>query len=511
MNINEKDMQDLIYCQYARKSSETKERQALSIQDQVAECDEYAHRENIVVVDSLKFQESRSAFKPNHRPEFKRMIQMVNEGVANSILSWKPDRLSRNPEEGGKLLQMLQDGTLKEIRTATGEVYNQNSDHLILQIHFGMANQYSRNLSQNVKRGMRRKCLRKEYPYPAPLGYVTQGEPGSKNLIPHPLEAPVLEEMFKLASQGLYSFGWFVRWFEEKKVTTKRGKKISKSHVKHILTTPTYYGYFKYNNELFEGSYEPLVSLPTWNKVQRVLSDRSKAKINSWKPLLNGIIKCGECGCSITTTIKKKLNKTLNEKVIYKYNNCTHRRGNCNQPPINADQLEKQLSEALGEIKISKEVWELGIKLIKAKNFSETNKYDSQIKRLNEKQERLQERKGKLITMRADEEISKEEFKTQKNEILNEEVKVKSLLSDYSDSSNNWLELAEEFLNIAFYVRDILEHGSIEEKRKLIITIGENFILKDKKLTFQMKKPFDALLLPEYRTNVMPDLDSNQD
>lgn len=505
MYVNEKDMQDLIYCQYARKSSETKERQALSIQDQVAECDEYALRENIIVVDSLKFQESRSAFKPNHRPEFKRMIQMINEGVANSILSWKPDRLSRNPEEGGKLLQMLQDGTLKEIRTATGEVYNQNSDHLILQIHFGMANQYSRNLSQNVKRGIYRKCLRKEYPKPAPLGYQTEGESGRKNIVPHPTEAPILKEMFKLASTGLYSFGWFVDWLEKKELTTKRGKKISKSHVKHILTTPTYYGCFIHNNELFEGSYEPLVAQPVWNKIQKVLINRSKAKINTWKPLLNGIIKCGECGCSITTTIKKKLNKSINEKVIYKYNHCTHRKGKCNQPPINANQLENQLIESLTQIQISKDVWELGIKLVKAKNFTQTDRIDSEIKRLNSELGKLQERKSSLITMRADEEISKEEFAKQKSEILNEEVKIKALLNDYSDSSNNWLELAEEFLNIAFYVRDILEHGSIEEKRRLIITIGENFVLKDKKLTFQMKKPFDALLLAEYRTNVMPD------
>lgn len=508
---NESDMKKLTYCLYARKSSESRERQALSIQDQTAECDEFAQRENIIVNKSFKFEESRSAFKPNHRPEFKKMIKLIQDGHIDSILTWKPDRLSRNPEEGGKILQMLQDGTLKEIKTATGETYTQDSDHLILQIHFGMANQYSRNLSQNVRRGINRKCLRKEYPRPAPLGYLTKGEPGRKNLVPHPIEAPVIKELFDLASQRLYSLGWLVNWLEKKNFTTKRGKKISKSHIHHILTTPTYYGCFTNRGELFEGSYEPLVSKLVWDRVQKALKDKSKVMVNSWKPYLNGIIKCGQCGCAITTTVKKKLYKRTGRFVEYRYNHCTHRKGNCSQPQMTTKELEDQLVEAMKQIKISEEVWKLGIKLLKSKNSEETSKYSGQLKALSNKLEKLQERKSRLIVMRADEEISKTEFSLQKGEMLNEELRIKSLINDLSDSSNNWLERAEEFLNIAFHVRDILEEGTVEDKRRLIITVGENFFLKDKKLTFQMKKPFDALLLPEYRTNVMPDLDSNQD
>ena len=310
-------MKNLVYCLYSRKSSESKERQALSIQDQKAECVEYAQREKIFIDEDLELSESKSAFKPNNRPVFTQMLHLIESGRINAILTWKPDRLSRNPEEGGRILQMLQDGRLKAIHTATGEVYTQDSDHLILQIHFGMANQYSRNLSQNVKRGMKRKCLRKEYPGTAPVGYMSKGEPGRKNIVPHPVEAPVLKELFQLASQKVYSLGYLEKWLYEKKIRTKRGKRISKSHLVHILTTPTYYGYFTYGEELYEGSYEPLVSKTIWNRIQKALRDRSKAKINTWKPYLNGIIKCGQCGCSITTTVKKKYYKRTLEQIIH--------------------------------------------------------------------------------------------------------------------------------------------------------------------------------------------------
>lgn len=170
---------DLKYIRYSRKSSEAREKQVASIDDQNAECEKIRVQQDLNVVIRLK--EAKSAFKPGVREKFQLMIEKIIAGEVNAILTWKPDRLCRNPEEGGKLLQMLQDGLLKEIRTAMGDVYTQESDHLVLQIHFGMANQYSRNLSQNVKRGNKYKCERGEYPREAPVGYQGYGERGKRN------------------------------------------------------------------------------------------------------------------------------------------------------------------------------------------------------------------------------------------------------------------------------------------------------------------------------------------
>jgi DNA invertase Pin-like site-specific DNA recombinase len=162
------NMNNLTYIRYSRKSSEKKERQALSIHDQNKECDDLSFREGLKV--KYRLEEAKTAFKPNKREQFSLMVELVKSGKANAILTWKPDRICRNPLEGGIVLQLLQDGILKEIRTPLGDIYTPDSDHLILQIHFGMANQYSRNLSQNVRRGLTRKVQdRKEYPRRAPL------------------------------------------------------------------------------------------------------------------------------------------------------------------------------------------------------------------------------------------------------------------------------------------------------------------------------------------------------
>lgn len=497
------NMNNLRYIRYSRKSSEAKERQAISINDQNLECDKIEVQDSLNV--SYKLDESHSAFKPNNRPEFDKMIALIESHQADAILTWKPDRLCRNPKEGGHLLQLLQDGILKEIRCVTGEIFTPDSDHLILQIHFGMANQYSRNLSQNVKRGLNHKCERGEYPRPAPIGYEGKGDRGQRNIILHPFEAPILKEMFELAATGNYSLAYLAEYAGKKGLKTKTGKNISKSHVHVILKSPTYYGYFYQNGELYKGAFEPLVSKSVWDMAQKALQNRSKPKVTSWESKWNGLAYCGLCGCAITVSNKTKYYKGTDRTVTYSYAHCTHRRGNCTQPPIPIRTLEQMVLEAVSKITLDEEAWILGIKLLKGKHKEETGLNLNQLKHHESEFHTLQEKLNNLVDMRADGELTREEFMVQKAKILKDVAGVESRIKDTKLSVRNWLELTEEYLNNAFHARDILLEGTVEEKRKLLLSVGENLILQDKKLLFSFKQPYDILLLPEYRQSMLRD------
>ena len=497
----------LIYCRYSRKSSEAKERQALSIQDQNTECERYCQKEEIKL--SYKFEESKTAFKPDKRPIFKEMIDLIKRGEINAILTWKEDRLCRNPKEGGEILQLLQDGDLKEIRTVTGSIYTQESDHLILQIHFGIANQFSRNLSQNVRRGLNHKAERGQYPSPAIIGYEGYGDIGQRNIKPYPVEAEFIKQTFQLASTNFYSLSQIAQIMTKKGMRTKKGKNISKSHFHRILNTPTYYGYFYRKEELYKGNYEPLISKTLYDKVQEALHNRSKPKKYDWQHPYNGLLKCADCGCAITTTVKIKYYKRTNRRAKYTYHHCTHRRGNCKQLPINNNKLEQLFLENIGKITIDKKVWTLGIELLKAKYKEEGNKNVNQLNNLHYQYEKIQERLNHLITMRANEELTKEEFVYQKKLYFDEQARVKNMMIDTQKSSHNWLELAENFLETCFDARNIMLEGNLEEKRKLILTVGENLLLKNKEIVFTFRKPFDVLLKPTICTNVLGSKDLN--
>lgn len=498
----EKMKNDHRYVLYARKSSESKERQIASIDDQIAENKEYALREGLKIVKVI--QESKSAFKPHLRAGFDEMLEFIADGSADSILTWKPDRISRNPEEGGKIVQLLQDGKLKQIRTPS-ECYEPDSDHLVLQMHFGMSNQYSRTLSQNVKRGMKHKVARGEYPRRAPIGYVSRGERGRKNIYPHPTHGETVRMLFELAASGEHSLSDLAEIAFERGLTTQSGKQLGKSHIQSILTNTLYYGYFTYSGELFQGSYEPLVNKKLFEQAQVGLENRSKPRVHEWDDhhLLNGLMTCGECGAAITTTIKKKHYPQTKRTALYHYNHCTHRKGACSQKPISMSEMQGLLSDALSQIAIDEEVWQLGMELFRAKHKEESQNNLRRLTYFQKQYEALQSKLDRLIDMRASEELTREEFIHQKNMLVQDQAKVQGLIDDAKDSSTSWLEEAQAFLDTAFSAKDIMRQGTLAQKRELIMTVGENLTMKDKKIDIQFKKPYDVLLKYDLRTSVL--------
>ena len=103
------------YCLYARKSSEDDERQALSIDSQIKEMAIQGEAQGLRVTDIRK--ESHSAKQSGQRPVFEQIIADVRRGLFTGILSWAPDRLSRNAGDLGALVDLMDQGKLVEIRT----------------------------------------------------------------------------------------------------------------------------------------------------------------------------------------------------------------------------------------------------------------------------------------------------------------------------------------------------------------------------------------------------------
>lgn len=81
------------YCLYARKSSEDDERQAMSIDSQLAEMNDLATKEGLFIKEVRR--ESHSAKQSGQRPVFNQLLNDIRGGIFTGILTWAPDRLSR--------------------------------------------------------------------------------------------------------------------------------------------------------------------------------------------------------------------------------------------------------------------------------------------------------------------------------------------------------------------------------------------------------------------------------
>lgn len=341
--------QHIKYCLYARKSSESDERQAMSIDSQVKEMSDLAVREDLEVVQVLK--ESHSAKDSGQREVFNELLQGFVENKYNAALVWDPSRLSRNAGDLGALVDLMDQHKLLQIRTFSQTFTNNPNEKFLLMILCSQAKLENDNRGINVKRGIRAKCELGWRPGVAPLGYMNRAFNGIKDIIPDPDRAPLVAEMFNRAAQG-WSGRRLQTWLQSEGFTNRSGAKVSLSQIFLILNNTFYYGEFGYpegSGITYRGAHKPLITKEVFEQVQATRSIPNKAAWGSKQFAFKDIFSCGTCGASITAEEKFKPLKDggFNRHVYY---HCTKKvNPNCPEKYINEKDLIEQLVQFISD------------------------------------------------------------------------------------------------------------------------------------------------------------------
>ncbi len=288
------------YCLYARKSSEDDERQAMSIDSQIKEMSDIAAKDGIVIKDVRK--ESHSAKISGKRPVFMNLLNDIREGRFTGILTWAPDRLSRNAGDLGMLVDLMDQGKLVRIKTYSQIFSNNPNEKFLLMILCSQAKLENDQKGLNVKRGIRAKCEMGFRPGMAPLGYFNRAFNGVKDVIIDPERGPLVTEAFnKVAKKGI-SGRELRKWLIKKGFTNRSGSQVSLSQIYLMLKNPFYYGKFEYpvgSGNWYKGSYPPLITKGVFDKVQKQLYVPPKSKWGSKTFTFKGLFKCASCGSSL--------------------------------------------------------------------------------------------------------------------------------------------------------------------------------------------------------------------
>ncbi len=483
--------QPITYVIYARKSSESDEKQVQSIDDQIRVLQDLARDLNLTVVAT--FSEARSAKEPHNRAVFEEMLSALTTGKADGILTWKIDRLSRNPIDSATIQWLLQQETIKSIQTI-GREYLPEDNAVIFSIESSMANQYIRDLSRNVKRGLQSKVEKGISPGRAPLGYRnTITKPRGENyIIKDRKRFKIIRKAWDLMLTGNYTGTMILDILNNeyglRTPKTKRsgGKPLARSALYRLFADPFYTGQFRYNGLLYQGIHDAMITIEEFDRVQVLLGRKSAVKQQQHHYAYVGLLQCGECGGPVSATHKEKVLKCTGKPKAYTLYYCipARKHGTCSQRHYtNANLLDAQIAKEIQSYTILPEFRDWALAISKERD----SKKEKEAEEIRATQESAladaKQQVDKLTDMYLKDLLSEEEYKERKNALTQDIASLEQMMQQAETTYQQLHQTAEKRLNFAADAYELFQDGDDTIKKSIFSDMRLNSTLKGKKLT----------------------------
>ncbi len=475
---------------YARKSTESEDKQVQSIDDQIRIMKEVARGEGVKIVEVLS--ESKSAKAPGVRPVFKQMMRDIEDGKYDVILAWDTSRLSRNPKDGGDLQWLLDSGVLSGIRTH--EKWYRDNDELLFTIENSMNSRFIKELKAKVTRGMTSKADKGDYPSMAPVGYMNDRL--ERKIVKDPIMFDRVAELWRKALTGTYTISELTRIADEELVIrtpqTKRkgGTPLCHNGVRHLLQNPFYAGKFKWGNKIYSGNHPPMISESQFEQMQEILDPEhcTRPKTEPYQFLLRGMIRCAECGYAIVTEkkFKKLKDGTVKE---YHYCHCSGRKRGTkcknHEVYIREEDLIKQIKDELCRYTIDEDFYKIAIEALAEEDEIEVAKQDEKIASINK---RIADKTNELNNLRRSLYkglITDNAFFLAKQEDIEKEIaRLEEDRKKIKTAAYNWREKANDIFMFARYAKEDFDSDDWERKRAVIKRLGANLRLSNRTIQF---------------------------
>ncbi len=230
-------------------------------------------------------------------------------------------------------------------------------------------------------------------------------------------------------------------------VTTRTGKRISKTKASFILSNPFYIGLFKYGGEIHEGKHEPIISKKLFDKAQEILKKRGQPERkpqNEPQPFC-GLISCASCGMMITAENKTKRQKNGNVH-HYVYYRCTKKRKDftCKELSLRSEEVDKQLSSLIQKVSLPKDWAEELLKMAQNDHKDSAQSLATCVKKKEARISEVSLKLERLLNGYLDQVIDEQDYRNQKAKLLSEKKSLEEEIFNFSHKQNDWLAPFQE-------------------------------------------------------------------
>ena len=462
-------MKAIIYC---RKSTDRSDRQQLSIGAQEQEARKIAEREWLEVVHV--FKETKSAKEPG-RPLFNEMMSLFSTGKADCIITWKLNRIARNPVDEWTIKWSIQNGIIKAIYTEW-EVFKTGDNVLIMWMHFWMSTQYILDLQKDIKRWMQKKVESGGVCQKAPIGYINNRL--DKTIEVDPIKSEWVKMIFNLRIQKMaistISKKLFDNWYKR-----PNGKPYPITSIENIIKNKFYIWLIKFNWVYYPWKYKTFISKSLFERANNIYQWVYEYRSYGIDYYLKWLVK--DSDWRLLNTYKQK------GHTYYK---------SSSKSPVTVNISEKKLFntiwEELEDYQMNNDFKDLNIKL--ALKILDKIKPDLALKRNQIEKEinKLEEKRQTLLDLRLEWEIDKTVYSEKLNQIV---LKISELESEKSNlQSRKDEKKILESVELGCSLYQSYKAGSLKHISNCLKKTGVELFLNTKKELSIEESPFLKLI-----------------
>lgn len=453
---------------YARYSSDRQTEQ--SIEGQLKECYEYARRNGYTVVG--EYIDRAISGTTDHRPEFLRMIADGDKKLFQAVLVYQLDRFARNRYDSATYKAKLKKNGIR-VLSARENISDDASGVLMEAVLEGMAEYYSVELSQKIRRGMdinAEKCL--STGGNLALGFRVDCE---KHIQIDPDTAPVVQKIFDMYASG-QSMADIIRYLNANHIKTSYGNEFNKNSLNRILRNKRYIGVYTYRGTETPDGLPRIISDDLFYEVQDMMDKKKKAPARA-KAFENYILStklfCGYCQAAMTG-----ISGTSKTGTKYHYYQCvTNRRDkSCHKKTVSKAYIEDLVIKETRKLLTKENIDRIAKEVVRLCEQEKDTDNLKQLKRLLKENERATENLFKALESGQIVDVIAERISQKKRERNELEQQILVETSSHPTPTVNEVRF---FLN-QFRKGDV---NDLKYRRALVDTFVNRIYLYDDKMT----------------------------